>query len=77
MDYYRVVFSIGSYEYSIYRSFDSLISPAIASGVTAKAKNLTESNQVDIQCVGGTTDKLNELSDFITCDRESALGCAK
>lgn len=76
VDYYRVAFSNDGYDYSVFRSLDATINSEAIAGVLVGVGKAGEKGEVAIQCAESIVDNLNDLSGFITCNRESALGCA-
>jgi len=76
VDYYRVSFSNGQYNYRIYRDIDNELTSKMQAGIVIENSSSTDKREIDLPCTERVSDKLNKLSEFLECDQESALGCA-
>jgi hypothetical protein len=76
VDYYRVGFLSGQYYYQIYRDIDNEETPKLRAGIIVESISDINKKEFNLPCAGSVEDNLGELSDFLECDKESALGCA-
>lgn len=76
VDYYRVSFLNGQYNYHIYRDIDNELTPKMQAGVVVENSSSLDKKEFDFPCTERVSDNLNKLSEFLECDQESALGCA-
>lgn len=76
IDYYRVSFLNGQYNYHIYRDIDNELTPKMQAGILVENSSSIDKREIDLPCTERVSDNLNKLSEFLECDQESALGCA-
>lgn len=72
-DYFRIVFVNNDYEYEVYRNYDGENLDKVVAGVSVSKFKSTKNynNKCDVIQV----DNIQELSKYLECDKEYALGC--
>lgn len=77
VSYFRLSFINGSYNYSIFRDYDGEISSSPKTGVLITKLDLPQRKEILINCKNTTIDDIERLKKYLSCDRDSALGCNK
>ncbi|MEX3680707.1 hypothetical protein AB3X89_26345 [Paraburkholderia sp. BR14320] len=73
VDYARISFVKGGYEYSVFRSYDATESRVPRYGVAVARRG---GDEVQIKCQSKVVDHLSKVIDHLKCDASSALGCS-
>lgn len=71
--YTRLTFLRHDYQYSVYSDYDATLPIKEERGVIVKKRPI--GNETKIKCLSTNIDKLEEVSNFLSCNQDSALGC--
>lgn len=73
-DYFEVGFVNEGFEYRVFQHYDADLSPDARSGVSVEELSLDSAPTV-VACITHPQGEISQLSEFLPCNRESALGC--
>lgn len=73
VDYLRIAFSTGGYEYSVFRNYDATESSLANYGVAVSRNG---NDKAQINCHSRVVDNMSKIITNLKCDNSSALGCS-